>query len=483
MTTPSPPPEKKKSGPWYLAIFALLGALFGHFYIQRVLDHRDDPEPDPSTTVAAALNLPKPQPVDAGPAEPPDAGTAEAVAPTSTDGGKPNLAQGFCVPEDQEPPFSRPSLMSYLLDHTPLDERPPLFDAQVDLGLGHRTFADGGAAPPGSPEHARPYIEQQLQAHPDHASAWVLRFELARATGDLRGAIDAIHKAESLDPQAAAFPLAEAELLRISGDPAGASRALQAYSTLQPGDARMQRRAALLGVEADIEADYRSANIGGLVVRASPEFAKANDLERIVEIVRDEREEAGRFTGFTPSDPLSVVILPSRTELMAVSCVNEWAGGYYDGTIKLVEGPKHALPRVDLRHELVHAVALSRLPSDKPLWFTEGVADYFSTPKKLHGQKEKLMAMNHTLIPIDSLVGTLQIMNSADAELAYAESDVLVALMIDERGPDVVPEALHKLEDRTDPTKLAEATLGHPISSEAFFQLLEKRIGPSTMAR
>ena len=73
----------------------------------------------------------------------------------------------------------------------------------------------------------------------------------------MRGAFDAIQHAESLDPQAAAFPLAEAELLRVSGDPAGASRALNTYAKLQPGDARMQRRAALLGVEADIEADYR----------------------------------------------------------------------------------------------------------------------------------------------------------------------------------------------------------------------------------
>jgi hypothetical protein len=93
------------------------------------------------------------------------------------------------------------------------------------------------------------------------------------------------------------------------------------------------------------------------------------------------------------------------------------------------------------------------------------------------------MATNHTLIPIDSLVGTLQIMNTADAELAYAESDVLVALMIDERGPSVVPDALHKLQDRADPTKLAELTLGHPISSEAFFQMLEKRMGSSTTPR
>ena len=219
------------------------------------------------------------------------------------------------------------------------------------------------------------------------------------------------------------------------------------------------------------------------MVRTSAEFAKTNDLERVVEIVRDEREEAARFTGFPAQDPLSVVILPSRTELMAVSCVNEWAGGFYDGTIKLVEGPNHALPRVELRHELVHAVALSRLPSDKPLWFTEGVADNFSTPKKLHGQKEKLMATEPHDDP-HRLTGG----HAADHEQRRRRA----GLRRERRpgGPDdrrARPgrgaRGAAQARGPTDPTKLAEATLGHPISSEAFFQLLEKRMGSSTTPR
>ena len=480
MSTPTPPPpEKKKRGPWYLALFALLGALFGHFYAQRAIDHDADDTPHPAQAVQAALEVARTDIADAGTAEPMDAGDVEATAPP-TPGSKPSLTTGFCAADDLEPAYARPSLHAYVMDHVEKTDHAALAQAEFELGMSHRFAPDGGLVDPGVPDHARPFVEREMQDHADRAASWVLRFELDQATENLRNALEDIQHAESLDPNAAALPLAEAELLRVSGDAAGAGRALEAYVKLQPGDGRMKRRAALLGVEADIEADYRSANIGGLVVRTTPEFAQANDLERVLETIRDEREQAAHFTGFPARDPLSVVILPSRTELMAMSCVNEWAGGYYDGTIKLIEGPNHALPKVELRHELVHAVALSRLPSDRPLWFTEGLADYFSTPKKLHAQKEKLLAMNHTLIPIDSLVGTLQIMNTADAELAYAESDVLVALMIDERGLTVVPEALHKLEARADPTQLDALTLGHPISSEAFFQLLEKRMGSST---
>jgi hypothetical protein len=159
---------------------------------------------------------------------------------------------------------------------------------------------------------------------------------------------------------------------------------------------------------------------------------------------------------------------------MAVSCVNEWAGGLYDGTVKLVEIPGHGIPVLALRHELLHAVALSDLPSGRPLWFTEGVADTFASPARQHTKVEQLMLRNQTAIPVSSLVDTLQVLDAPDAELSYAESDALVAMLLDARGPQVIHDALEYLRHGGDPTQLDAQLLGHPITVEELLAFLAR---------
>jgi hypothetical protein len=143
----------------------------------------------------------------------------------------------------------------------------------------------------------------------------------------------------------------------------------------------------------------------------------------------------------------------------------------------VVELPGHALNEVDLRHELVHAVALSRLPSSRPLWFTEGLADYLATPRRQHPRAEALLLRNRTMIPVASLVGTLQGMGSADAELAYAESDALVALLVDERGDRAIASALDVLRAGGKADKLDEAVLGHAVTADELLEFLQRRAG------
>lgn len=67
----------------------------------------------------------------------------------------------------------------------------------------------------------------------------------------------------------------------------------------------------------------------------------------------------------------------------------EWAGGVYEGQIKIpVDKYDAALLRIVLTHEYVQAVIFDRLSFRCPWWLNEGLAQYLSFDRV--GNKKKL---------------------------------------------------------------------------------------------
>ncbi len=98
--------------------------------------------------------------------------------------------------------------------------------------------------------------------------------------------------------------------------------------------------------------------------------------------------EVGQEVGLYPKRQIPVILLTNR-EFFDITGSPEWAGGVYEGHIKVpVDKYDAELLRIVLAHEYVHAVIFDRLSFRCPWWLNEGLAQYLSRDKS--GNKKKL---------------------------------------------------------------------------------------------
>lgn len=90
-------------------------------------------------------------------------------------------------------------------------------------------------------------------------------------------------------------------------------------------------------------------------------------------------EEAAQLTGTQRRAELLVVVYPTREELLASVKGPSWAGGLYDGAVRVPADLRGDLgvAMSTLRHEVMHA-QLHAAVGCMPVWFNEGAAMYFA---------------------------------------------------------------------------------------------------------
>jgi hypothetical protein len=132
-----------------------------------------------------------------------------------------------------------------------------------------------------------------------------------------------------------------------------------------------------------------------------------------------------------------------------------WAGGAYDGTIRVPVGG--ALASTDelerlLAHEFVHALVASIGGRNVPPWLNEGLATYFESARVSESGTD-----NTVHVPLARLDRDFNRLSPAEAQAAYARSTSAVGRMLHLRGPLAVVALLQDLRR------------GAPFAS-AFFQ-------------
>lgn len=137
----------------------------------------------------------------------------------------------------------------------------------------------------------------------------------------------------------------------------------------------------------------------------------------------------------TAHDPVRVngapirIVMYRRDDFYAATGLGHWAGGAYDGSIRLpvddLEAERQAWTRT-LRHELTHAFVASLGGPTVPGWLNEGFAQWFegSREAQLASARERLQG--RTLFSLDELSGSLARLGEAEAiSRAYAQSLLL----------------------------------------------------------
>ncbi len=156
----------------------------------------------------------------------------------------------------------------------------------------------------------------------------------------------------------------------------------------------------------------------------------------------------GGALGAYPADVITVVLYTER-QFQDVTRAPGWAGGLYDGRIKVpvrgaLEHPEE-FARV-LSHELTHAFVYSLATRGVPQWLNEGLAGAFEQGDL--SWAHETVAGARALIPLDRLHGDFSGFSPDQARLAYAESALAAKYLLDRIRPRAGRGLAHRPRER-----------------------------------
>ncbi|MEO8522803.1 MAG: tetratricopeptide repeat protein [Acidobacteriota bacterium] len=193
--------------------------------------------------------------------------------------------------------------------------------------------------------------------------------------------------------------------------------------------------------------------------------AEAQLAERAVAILESAYLRIGTALYTYPADVITVVLY-TREQFHDITQSPRWAGGAYDGRIRVpVQGAlddQVEFERV-LAHEFTHALVHSIAPAGVPYWLDEGLAVRFEGSDPARGRA--LVHAAGTLIPLARLERSFASLSSDAAALAYAQSAVAVQNMFERAGAPAVVSLLEAVGRGTAFSEAFEQTMLMPYAA------------------
>lgn len=414
-----------------------------------------------------------PTPVVAPAAAPVHEAMKVVSPPTPTSAPKPTLGQfqeGFCAPEGDE--IARPErmLLRRLRDEADARrQRPTAFDAdETALIMTTRTSAFSNEQ---KLERAQTFARQ----HPNSLWSQVIIALLAKAVGQGEVERTALRRARELSPHDPAAGLALALATRHSPDLDEAIDGLTDFLAAEPTPA-LSRLKARLEVQRDLQRSYTRRTRRGVTMLWPVEALTSQQADDVLIDIDQALDDAAKRTGSSRRETLTVVVYPGRSELLAVSCVPTWAGGLFDGVLRLVVSEDAlGVRRKTLLHETLHA-QLTPFAPQAPKWFHEGVAEAFADERDDARAPWALMVKNKVWVPFESLDGSFTVLNGPDAQLAYAQSLGMVDFLEATCGPTALAEAIAAFQTGAGTAKaLARACHRDEVTGAELLDYLARR--------
>lgn len=294
----------------------------------------------------------------------------------------------------------------------------------------------------------------------DDLNQWILRNNEAcelLAEGELDEAVELLEECVDAYPDhpmfgsnlaRALFRRANHEHDRAGGDRESALEDLRRAVALEPDDRvlsdlleRWERMAAVEEGFAGFDSMRFSLSFDG----------ERDDLIDGWQDVGDVLEQAyGEFWLFFGHDPVLQnderirVVLYEREQFREATGLGHWAGGAYDGVLRIMVDDLASQRRAWLRtvrHELAHAFVASLGGQGVPGWLNEGVAQWLEGDGAQAGDREtdlqraRLRLDGHELRPLSELSASFSSLGDAESiGRAYAQSLLLVDLLVRYHG-------------------------------------------------
>ena len=164
---------------------------------------------------------------------------------------------------------------------------------------------------------------------------------------------------------------------------------------------------------------------------------------RVADVLESAYWRIGGSLGAYPNDVVQVVLYTTE-QFRDITQSPAWAGGAYDGRIRVPVGgtiDNRELQRI-LRHELAHAIVRSVAPRGVPQWLNEGLAVLF---EKDDVSREERIVARGPLIPLGQLEEPFDALSGTQAAVAYAESAIAARRILELGGPTAMYNLLSDL--------------------------------------
>jgi tetratricopeptide (TPR) repeat protein len=267
----------------------------------------------------------------------------------------------------------------------------------------------------------------------------------AHAQGKQKDAMSSLQMALDVMPG-----LTPASLLlgQIAYDEGEVDRAIRTYEEAlkhAPGNAELTRTLEEWRSEASVHKSFDELRYDRFRVLFEG-HAEQSLAAQATSVFNTEFFRIANMLGEYPPNTI-VAVLYTEQQFRDLTRAPAWAGGQYDGRIRLPVAGASQQPDLFQRvltHELTHAIIAGIAPSGVPAWLNEGLAQYFDgTDVSSAGRRMRALGRS---IPLRSLKGSFGRLSAAEAQVAYDES-VLAVSVIAERPAFGWTRLLHQLAD------------------------------------
>lgn len=283
-------------------------------------------------------------------------------------------------------------------------------DAELNFGAGVAAHLQG------RDDDAARYLKKALEIEPRLSGAAMLLGEIAYRDGDLDLAIKTYERAIAASPRNTA--------------------------ALKPRLDAWRKESSVHDTFSTVKDDRFSVMFEGpveqkLAIRATTVLGNAF-------------WNIGKVIGAYPNRPINVIFYSDR-QFRDITGAPEWAGGGFDGQIRLpvrgALGTPQLLDRV-LVHELVHAMLGQVAARNVPVWLNEGLAMSFEDEDPAAARQT--LARLRLFIPLAQLRDSFMGLTTQQATIAYTESLFATSVLLERIGHDGLAQLLQDL-DRGEP--------------------------------
>lgn len=282
------------------------------------------------------------------------------------------------------------------------------------------------------------------------------------ATVPLRRALD-------LDPRLTPASILLGQIAYSDGDLANAITIYEKALTHAPNDPHLTAKLKAWRADADASTGFTERRFDRFRVMFQGHADKVL-AARATGILEAAFWRIGKALGSYPSEPV-VVMLYTEQQFRDVTQAPTWAGGIYDGRIRVPAAGAVQSPQLFERvlvHELTHAMIATIAPRGVPTWLHEGLAQHFEGDDAAAARRR---VRKIGVIPLRYLEGGFSRLTAPQAALAYDESLVVVDNLF--RRPGMDWSALFRALSESDRTEYTFDSFGLRYSS------LEAEIAPA----
>jgi len=327
----------------------------------------------------------------------------------------------------------------------------------------------------GDADKARQYTKRALDFAPTNATLLCWYSSLLLESGEYTEAVSRAEAAVNSEPNSpdTLYQLGAAYYAtnRLPEAIAAWKRSL----SLRPNE-NLKQYLAKAERESAVEENFQERGSSHFTIRFQGQrtgFTLAGDILHALE---RQYAELSRDLNYTPQESITV-ILYTQQEFFDVTQSPSWSAGVNDGKMRIpVKNLTTLSPEFErvLKHELAHSFIHSITRGNCPGWINEGLAQVMEgrNPAYYEPGIAQLFRAGKQ-VPLGSLEGAFSVLNEEKAEIAYAESLVVVAYLQSAYGVVSVHRILDQLATGQSPEDAVREIIQRNYSQ------LEKEIGAS----